>query len=101
MGNVVDDQHRNKEFWNKDSPSTRCQRPHRRADEWVQVRETSFPWDGKLSLKADEPQVGQRHEDAKKAIGNTTTFLFSLNGLKEYMMLLPGVKIDTRGNNGP
>ena len=47
--------------WNepqdKDSPSTKCQRPSRRADERVEVR------NGKLSLKADEPQVGQRHED--------------------------------------
>jgi hypothetical protein len=28
----------------------------------------------------------------RKGIGNTTTLLFSLNGLKEYMMVLPEVK---------
>ena len=39
------------------------QRPSRRADERVEVRATSCPWYGKLSLKEDEPQVGQRHED--------------------------------------
>jgi hypothetical protein len=27
-----------------------------------------------------------------KGIGNTTTLLFSLNGLMEYMMILPAVK---------
>ena len=36
------------------------------ADERVEVRETSFPLHGKLSLKADEPQVGQRHEDVER-----------------------------------
>ena len=40
------------------NPSTKSLRPSRRADELVEVRETSCPKDGKLSLKADEPQVG-------------------------------------------
>jgi hypothetical protein len=31
-------------------------------DEQVETRATSCPYDGKLSLKVDEPQVGQRHE---------------------------------------
>ena len=43
-----------------------CQWPFRRADERVEVRVTSYPWDGKLSLKADEPQVGQLHEDVER-----------------------------------
>ena len=38
----------------------------RRTDERVEVREISCPLDGKLSLKADEPQVGQRHEDVER-----------------------------------
>ena len=38
----------------------------KRVDEQVQVRETSCLSDGKLFLKADEPQVGQRHEDMKR-----------------------------------
>ena len=41
------------------------QRYSRRADKWVEVRETSCPYDGKLSLKMDEPHVGQRHEDVE------------------------------------
>ena len=40
-----------------------------RADERVEVRETSSPYDGKLSMKADEPQVGQRHEDVERNLG--------------------------------
>jgi hypothetical protein len=47
------------------NPSTKSLRPSRRADELVEVRETSCPKDGKLSLKADEPQVGQRHDDVE------------------------------------
>ena len=53
---------------NNDSPSTKNQRPFRRADEWVRVRATSCPYDGKLSLKADEPQVGLRHEDVERKL---------------------------------
>ena len=34
-----------------------------RADERVEVMTTSCALDGKLSLKAYEPQVGQRHGD--------------------------------------
>ena len=37
-----------------------------RADERVEFKETSCPQDGKLSLEADEPQVGQLHEDVEK-----------------------------------
>ena len=47
-------------------------------DERVEVRKASCSQDKKLSLKADEPQVGQR----SKGKGNTTTLLFSLTGLK-------------------
>ena len=43
-----------------DSPSTKCQRPTLRTDERVKVRASSSLWDGKLSLKAEELQVGQR-----------------------------------------
>jgi hypothetical protein len=44
-------------------PSTKRHRPFQRADERLEARETSCRWNEKLSLKADEPQVGQRHED--------------------------------------
>ena len=44
------------------------------------VRATSCPQNGKISLKADEPQVDQRHEDVERN-GNTTTLLFSLKRL--------------------
>ena len=54
------------ESGDKDSPSTKCQRPSRRAGERVEVSATSCPYDVKLSLKADEPQVSQRHEDVEK-----------------------------------
>ena len=47
----------------KDSSSTKFKRPARRADERVEVRETFGHLDGKLSLKADEQQVVERHED--------------------------------------
>ena len=43
-----------------------CQQPYRRPDERVEVRAASCPQDGKLSLKADELQVGQRHEDVER-----------------------------------
>jgi hypothetical protein len=36
------------------------------ADERVEVSATSCPQDGKQSLEADEPQVGQRHEDVER-----------------------------------
>ena len=49
-----------------DSPSTNCQQPSQSVDEQVEVRGTSCPQDGKLSMKADEPQVGQRHGPANK-----------------------------------
>ena len=63
VGNVIDGQLRRRpnESWDKDLPSTKCQRPSRRADEEVEVRATSCPLDGKLSLKADESQIGQRN----------------------------------------
>ena len=38
----------------------------RRADEQVEVMATSCPWDVKLTLKVDEPQAGQQHEDVEK-----------------------------------
>ena len=37
-----------------------------RADERVEVRATSCPYDGKLSLKVDEPGIGKRHEDMER-----------------------------------
>ena len=37
------------------------------ADEGVQTNKTSFHQEGKLSLKADDPQVGQWHEDVERA----------------------------------
>ena len=49
----------------EDSSSTKYQRPYRREDERLEARTTSCPYDGKLSLKADELQVGQRHEDVE------------------------------------
>ena len=61
----------------------KCQCPSLRADERVQVRTTSCSQGGKLSLKVDESQVDQRHEDAEEN-GNTAT-LFSLNDFKFYM----------------
>ena len=51
---------------NRMNSSNKCQRPSRRADERAEVRATSCPQDGKLSLKADEPQFGQRHEDVER-----------------------------------
>jgi hypothetical protein len=36
-----------------------------RADERFEVRTTFFPYDGKLFLKAVEPQVGQWHKDVE------------------------------------
>ena len=59
------------------SPSTKCQRPSGRAGERVEVMASYCAQDGKLSLKADEPQIGQRHED-KERKRNITTLLFSL-----------------------
>ena len=46
-------------------PSTKCQWPSRRADGRIEVRTTSCLQDGKLSLKVDKPQVGQRNEDVE------------------------------------
>ena len=43
-------------------PLPKCQRPSRRAHERIEFRATSCPHDGKLSLKADGPQIGQRCE---------------------------------------
>ena len=36
------------------------------AGDRVEVTATSSPYYGKLSLKADEPQVGQQHEDVER-----------------------------------
>ena len=36
------------------------------ADERVEVTTSSCPYDGKLSLNADETQVGQQHEDVER-----------------------------------
>ena len=44
----------------------KCQQPFRRADERVMVRTTSCPYDKKLSLRSDKPQVGQRPEDVER-----------------------------------
>ena len=45
--------------------SIKCQRHSRRPDKQIEVKKTSFPWDLKLSLKTDEPQIGQRHKDTR------------------------------------
>ena len=47
-------------------PLTSEQRPTQRADERVEFRTISYPYDGKLFLKADGPQVDQRHEDVER-----------------------------------
>ena len=39
-------------------------------------RATSHPWDEKQSLRAEEPQVGQWHEDVES--NDRTTILFFL-----------------------
>ena len=79
MGNVLDGQCRrgSNESRDKDSPSTKSQRPSRRADERVEARITSCPWDEKLSLKADESLLANGTK-MLKGNGNTTTLLFSL-----------------------
>ena len=41
-------------------------RTSRMADDWVEVRSTSCPQDGKLSLCVDESPTSQRHEDVKR-----------------------------------
>ena len=45
---------------------TKCKLSSRRADERVKVRTISLQQDGKLSLKWDEPQVGQQYEDVER-----------------------------------
>jgi hypothetical protein len=35
-------------------------------DERIEARETSYPLDGKLSLKMDESQLGQQHKDVER-----------------------------------
>ena len=52
----------------KDSLFTKCQRPFRRAGEWIEVRETYCPLVGKLSVNADEPQVAQWHEGVERIL---------------------------------
>ena len=66
VGNVIDDECRRGPNLSrdKDSPSTKCQRSFRRTDDWVEA--TSCLQDGKRSLKADKPPVGQRHKDVKR-----------------------------------
>ena len=68
VGNTVEDYRRRRpnEYRDKDSPFTKSQRHSRRADQRVEVRASSCPQDGKLSLKADEPQLGQRHSDVER-----------------------------------
>jgi hypothetical protein len=46
------------------------------ADERVVVRVTSCPQNVKLSLKVNEPQVGQRHENVEKGIGILPHYYF-------------------------
>ena len=57
---------------------TKFQRPSRRTYERAEVMSTFSPQDGKLSLKADEPQNGMK---IWKGMGSTTTLLFFLKGL--------------------
>ena len=68
MGKVVDGSPRRglNESRDKDSPSTKYQWPSRRADERLEFMATSCPEDGKLSLKADEPQVVEWHKDLER-----------------------------------
>ena len=47
-------------------PSTKCKLSSRRANERIENRETSCPYDGKLFSKANKPQVGQWHEDIER-----------------------------------
>ena len=75
----IDDYHRRgrNESRNTDSPSTKCQWSSRKTDEQVEVRATSCLEDGKLSLKVDEPQVGQRrgHVERKREYHHIIIFL--------------------------
>ena len=66
----------------KDSPSTKCQQPSQRVDERVEVRATSCPQDEKLSLKADEPQACQKHEDVERKGEYYYIIIFSMKGLE-------------------
>ena len=68
VGNVIDGQRRRgpNESRDKDSPPTNCQRPRRRANEQVELMITSCLWNGKMSLKVDEPQVDQQSEDVER-----------------------------------
>ena len=82
LGNVMDCKRRRgpNESRDKDSPSVMCQRPFWRADERVEVRDSSCSSDGKLSLKEDKPQFAS---SMKIWEGNRdTTLLFSLKGLE-------------------
>ena len=42
------------------------QRPSWRADVRVEVMATYFPYVEKIPLKAEEPQIGQWHEDVER-----------------------------------
>ena len=83
VGNVLDGQRRRRsnESRDKDSRSTKCQRPFHRADERLEISATFCPQDGKLSLKANEPMVDQQHEDVERK-WHITTLLFSLELLE-------------------
>ena len=73
MANVVEDRMNS---GIKILPPSSVKRLYRRADERVEVMSISCPWDGKLSLKADEAHFGQRQ--LWKENGNTTTLFFFL-----------------------
>ena len=68
MCNTIDGYRRRgpTESRDKDSPSTLFQQPSRRADERVDIRANSCPYDGKLSFMAEEPKVGQLQEDVER-----------------------------------
>jgi hypothetical protein len=57
------------------NPGIRIPLYQERMDERVEVRATSCPY-GKLSLKTDEPQVGQQHEDVKRKQGYFHIIIF-------------------------
>ena len=65
----------------EDSPTKYSQRPSRRSDKRAEVREPSCPQDWKLYLKANKPQVGQRHKDVKGKRKYYQIFIF-LKGLQ-------------------
>ena len=78
---------------------TTFQRPFRRAGERLEIRATSCSYDGKLSLKADEPKVGQRHEDVEKKWEHCHIIIFPKRA--EGMIVIPEIKLCSEGKLAP